>query len=68
MHNAMALVHQHAALVVPESEVAVSLMNQALDLVTNKGQRATLESNISQLARPQATQEIVSEIVKLIKE
>jgi len=67
MHNAMALVRQNAALVVPENQVNVFLMNRTLDLVGNADQRALLESNMSKLARPQATRDIVAEIIKLIK-
>ncbi|MCL2726764.1 MAG: undecaprenyldiphospho-muramoylpentapeptide beta-N-acetylglucosaminyltransferase [Bacteroidales bacterium] len=67
MHNAMALVRQNAALVVPENQVSVFLMNRALDLINNREQRALLEANMSKLARPQATKDIVSEIVKLIE-
>ena len=67
MHNAMALVRQNAALIVPENQASVSLMNRAIDLVNNSEQRQLLESNMARLARPHATQDIVTEMVKLIK-
>jgi len=65
-HNAMALVNQKAALIVPEDQVSARLMNVAIDLVHNNEKKTLLEQNMATLARPDAAKEIVNEILKWI--
>ena len=65
-HNAMTLVNQHAALIVPEHTASASLMRTALDLAHDVEKQRALVQNIAKLARPHATKDIVNEIVKLI--
>ena len=65
-HNAMALVHRNAALIVPEHEADASLMSIAINLLNNGEQKMLLEQNIAKLALPQAAKDIVNEIVQLI--
>jgi len=66
-HNAMALVNQQAALMVPEDQAAETLMQTALNLAHQAEQKASLEHNISKLAQPNAVEAIVHEIIHLIK-
>ena len=65
-HNAMALVRQHAALIVPENEADARLMHTAVALANHEAEKMSLERNIALLARPDAAKEIVHEIFKLI--
>ena len=65
-HNAMALVNQNAALIVPEHRANDCLMTTAIDLSNSDNKRMVLEQNITKLARPFATRDIVHEIIKLI--
>ena len=64
--NAMALVSQNAAVIVPEEEAGAKLMQTAFELTNDSQKRIQLETNIRMLALPNATKEIVEEIVKLI--
>ena len=65
-HNAMALVGQNAALMVPESEAPARLMSEAVALANNPQEKELMERNIARLALPDATKDIVNEIIKLI--
>ncbi|MDR2585430.1 MAG: undecaprenyldiphospho-muramoylpentapeptide beta-N-acetylglucosaminyltransferase [Prevotellaceae bacterium] len=65
-HNAMALVHREAAMMVPEDQALTCLMKTAIDLVMNEKEIKRLEQNISGLARPNATKDIVNQIIALL--
>jgi len=65
-HNAMALVRQNSALMVPENEAEMRLMHTAIELVNNWDKKTLLEQNIAQLSLPNAAKEIVNEIIQLI--
>lgn len=64
--NAMALVEKDAALIIKDSEAMNNLESAVVDLIKDEGRMEKLSSNIGQLAKPQATQNIVEEIEKLI--
>jgi UDP-N-acetylglucosamine--N-acetylmuramyl-(pentapeptide) pyrophosphoryl-undecaprenol N-acetylglucosamine transferase len=64
--NAMALVNKQAAKMVTDKDASRSLVNEALILLFDEQRAASLRENIAKLARPNATNEIVDEIEKLI--
>ncbi len=64
--NAMALVNKKAAILVKDSEANDTLVDTAIHLMNEKEKFYDLRINISKLAKPQATEEIVNEVVKLI--
>jgi UDP-N-acetylglucosamine--N-acetylmuramyl-(pentapeptide) pyrophosphoryl-undecaprenol N-acetylglucosamine transferase len=66
MKNAMALVNKQAAQLVADKDARITLVDEVLKLIFDEQRTATLTENISNLARPNATNEIVDEIEKLI--
>lgn len=64
--NAMALVDKQAAQLVSDKDAREILVDEALKLLFDGQRAATLSENISKLAKPNATNEIVDEIEKLI--
>jgi UDP-N-acetylglucosamine--N-acetylmuramyl-(pentapeptide) pyrophosphoryl-undecaprenol N-acetylglucosamine transferase len=64
--NAMALVEKDAALLVSDKEARTKLVDQALKLLFDEARASKLSLNISKLAKPNATEDIVVEIEKLI--
>lgn len=64
--NAMALVNEGAALIVKDSEAKESLVSEVLKLIYDEQLSEKLSVNIGKWAKPQATEEIVDEIEKLI--
>jgi UDP-N-acetylglucosamine--N-acetylmuramyl-(pentapeptide) pyrophosphoryl-undecaprenol N-acetylglucosamine transferase len=64
--NAMALVKRNAAQLVTDRDAREVLVDEALKLLFDGQRAATLSENISKLAKPNATNEIVDEIEKLI--
>lgn len=64
--NAMALVHRDAALMVEDKDAASTLVDTALHLLFDENRCAKLSSNIRVMARPNATEDIVGVIEKLI--
>jgi len=65
--NAMALVSRDAAVMVKDTEAQNTLVDTAIKLLFDEQRCAKLARNISGLARPNATKDIVNEIEKLIK-
>ncbi|QNF34289.1 undecaprenyldiphospho-muramoylpentapeptide beta-N-acetylglucosaminyltransferase [Adhaeribacter swui] len=65
--NALALVNNQAALLVKDVDAATQLYPAAFDLLVNKPQQELLSANILKLAKPQAAQTIVDELLKLRK-
>jgi len=63
--NALAVVNQNAALLLKESELGEFQSNMQ-ELLENEELQQTLSKNIKKLALPNATNDIVEEIVKLI--
>ena len=65
--NAKAIVDKGGALMIKESELDSQFESVFNDLLSNENKQRELGENIKKLARPNATKEIVDEIVKLIK-
>lgn len=65
--NAMALVSKGAAVLVKDSEAHSSLVNTALEVLFDEGQCKKLSQQILQLAKPTATEAIVTQIEKLVQ-
>lgn len=63
--NARALADRGAAVMIADAEARGKMVAEALHLLGDDGRKAQLSANISKLARPQATEEIVNEILKL---
>jgi UDP-N-acetylglucosamine--N-acetylmuramyl-(pentapeptide) pyrophosphoryl-undecaprenol N-acetylglucosamine transferase len=64
--NAMALVGRKAAELVSDKEASTRLVVEALGLLFDESRAELLRENIGKLAKPNATNEIVDEIEKLI--
>ena len=62
----MALVNKSAAQLVDDKDARTTLVDEALKLLADEQRAATLSENIGKLAKPNATNEIVDEIEKLI--
>lgn len=65
--NAKAIVDKNGAILLKESELDAQFETVFQDLISNEEQQKQLSINIKQLALPNATKQIVDEIVKLIK-
>jgi len=65
--NAQALVNKNAALMVTDANAPAQLISAALDLLKNETCCSELQNNIAALARPNAANDIVDELLKLIK-
>jgi UDP-N-acetylglucosamine--N-acetylmuramyl-(pentapeptide) pyrophosphoryl-undecaprenol N-acetylglucosamine transferase len=64
--NAMALVQEDAAIMVPDKEAIDTLAQKALDLLEDKDRIRQLEAHAKQLAKPDATKHIVDEIEQIL--
>lgn len=64
--NAMALVEKQAAHLVSDKDARIALVDEALRLLFDEQRALSLSTNIGKLAKPNATNEIVDEIEKLI--
>lgn len=65
--NAMALVKKEAAILVKDVEAKEQLVEALLKLLADEEKQHILSENIKQMAKPNATDEIVNEIEKLLK-
>jgi UDP-N-acetylglucosamine--N-acetylmuramyl-(pentapeptide) pyrophosphoryl-undecaprenol N-acetylglucosamine transferase len=65
--NAKALVEKDAALMIADKDANEKLVDEALKLLFDEQRAKKLSENISRLAKPNATEDIVNEIEKLIK-
>jgi UDP-N-acetylglucosamine--N-acetylmuramyl-(pentapeptide) pyrophosphoryl-undecaprenol N-acetylglucosamine transferase len=65
--NANAIVDKNGALLLKESELDTQFANTINSLLNDKELQKKLSENMMQLAKPNATKDIVDEIVKLIK-
>ncbi|RXQ89853.1 undecaprenyldiphospho-muramoylpentapeptide beta-N-acetylglucosaminyltransferase [Ancylomarina salipaludis] len=66
--NAMALVDQDAALMIPDIESKKRLVDESLLLLHDESKLVKLRENIALLAKPNAADEIAEEILKMIKQ
>jgi UDP-N-acetylglucosamine--N-acetylmuramyl-(pentapeptide) pyrophosphoryl-undecaprenol N-acetylglucosamine transferase len=65
--NAKALADRGAAVLVADQDAAHLMVPKALELLAMEGEQARLSEEIKKLARPDATDAIVLEILKLLK-
>ncbi len=65
--NAMALVNEEAALIVKDIEAREKLIDAIANLINNEETIAKLEKNIEKFAFVNATENIVNEIIKILK-
>ena len=64
--NAKAISDKNGAILIKESELDAQFEPVFSDLISNESKQAELSQNIKKLAKPNATKDIVEEIVKLI--
>ena len=64
--NAKALADKDAAILIPDKDANTRLVDEALQLLFDENRADKLRSNIAKLAKPNATEDIVNEIEKLI--
>ncbi len=65
--NAQALVNKNAALMVTDANAPKELIVTTIRLVNNETKRNELIENIARLAKPDAANEIVDELIKILK-
>ncbi len=65
--NAMSLVNKQAAMMIKDVEAGSQLIDAALKLMYDEQQCQKFTENITKLGKPNATEEIVNEIEKLIQ-
>jgi UDP-N-acetylglucosamine--N-acetylmuramyl-(pentapeptide) pyrophosphoryl-undecaprenol N-acetylglucosamine transferase len=65
--NAKAIVDKKGAILLKENELDEKFETVFTDLISNENLQIELSKNIKQLAKPNATKDIVEEIIKLIK-
>jgi len=66
-HNAMALVHKDAAVLVRDAEASERLVSTALELIQDDKRLADLHTNILQLAQRDSAKRIAEEVMRLAK-
>jgi UDP-N-acetylglucosamine--N-acetylmuramyl-(pentapeptide) pyrophosphoryl-undecaprenol N-acetylglucosamine transferase len=64
--NAMALASRDAAVMIADKDASSKLVDDVLKLIADNQRTQTLRENIAKLAKPNATEDIVNEIEKLI--
>ena len=64
--NALALVSKGAAILITDAHAAERLYDETLRLLHDEARQHELQTRVRALARPQATEEIVDELLKLI--
>ncbi|MBN8640378.1 MAG: undecaprenyldiphospho-muramoylpentapeptide beta-N-acetylglucosaminyltransferase [Flavobacteriales bacterium] len=65
--NAKAIVDKKGAILLKESELDSTFQTVFSDLISNENKQKELSENIKSLAKPNATKDIVEQIIKLIK-
>ncbi len=66
--NAMALVEQDAALMVRDDEINEKLFPLAFEVVKDEARCSALAAKSKELAKPEATKQIVDEVEKLVRQ
>lgn len=64
--NAKAMVENEAAILVKDTEAREKLIGRAIELINDEARKQELSKNIKAMAKPNAAEDIVEEIVKLI--
>jgi UDP-N-acetylglucosamine--N-acetylmuramyl-(pentapeptide) pyrophosphoryl-undecaprenol N-acetylglucosamine transferase len=65
--NAKAIADKDGAILLKEANLDAEFETVFTDLITNEDKQTELSQNVKKLAKPNATKDIVEEIVKLIK-
>lgn len=65
--NAKAIVDKKGAILLKETELETMFETTFSDLISNENKQNVLSQNIKSLAKPNATKDIVEQIIKLIK-
>lgn len=65
--NAMALVNEKAAILIKDKEAETNLVSEALKLLYNNDLQRVLSTNIKRLAKPHAAENIVREIINIVR-
>lgn len=65
--NAKAIVDKKGAILLKESELDSTFETVFSDLISNENKQKELSQNIKSLAKPNATKDIVEQIIKLVK-
>lgn len=65
--NALALVHDNAAIFVADRDAELKLIDRALELLSDIDKQKILSINIGKLAMPNADVDIAKQVIKLIK-
>ena len=63
----MALVEKEAGIIVPNSDLDQKLVPELKSLIDDEQRQQAMGENIRQLARPDATEKIVDEVIKLLE-
>jgi UDP-N-acetylglucosamine--N-acetylmuramyl-(pentapeptide) pyrophosphoryl-undecaprenol N-acetylglucosamine transferase len=63
--NAMSLVNKSAAILIEDNQTD-SILRTAMDLINNKNKLSTISQNAKKMGKPNASEDIVNEIFKLI--
>ena len=64
----MALVSKKAAICIKDAEARMALLPKAITVVNDAAQLTALSQNIAKMGKPNATREIVDEILKLVNQ
>ncbi len=64
--NAQALVNKNAAIMISDNKAPQELIQEALRLVKDEAQQKTFEQNMAALAKPNAANEITTQLLSLI--
>ena len=65
--NAKAISDKNGAILIKESELGAQFETVFSDLISNESKQLELSQNIKKIAKPNATKDIVEEIIKLIE-
>ena len=63
--NALALLHDDAAIFIPDRDAETKLIYRAIELLNDTDKRKTLSNNIGKLALPNADEVIAKEVMKI---
>jgi UDP-N-acetylglucosamine--N-acetylmuramyl-(pentapeptide) pyrophosphoryl-undecaprenol N-acetylglucosamine transferase len=66
--NALALVHEGAAVMIADSDAETSLVDRTLELLNDKEIQKKLSDNIGKMALPDADEVIAQEVMKISRE
>ncbi|AYL97204.1 undecaprenyldiphospho-muramoylpentapeptide beta-N-acetylglucosaminyltransferase [Mucilaginibacter celer] len=64
--NALALVHENAAVFVADRDAEAKLVDRALELLADRDLQKKLSNNIAQMAMPNADETIAKELIQII--